>query len=178
MDQHLRETLLKRVPVFDGKMIKLRVDHVQLPNGKQATREVVEHPGAVAIIPVLPNHRIILVKQYRHPVEQITWEIPAGKLEGKEEPDICAERELEEETGYKAGELIKLTAFYTAPGFTDEIIHLYVARRLEQTAQNTDADEFIDVMVISHAEALAMVQRGEIKDAKSIIGILMVKEHM
>jgi ADP-ribose pyrophosphatase len=178
MDQHLRETLVDSVPVFDGKMIKLRVDCVQLPNGKKATREVVEHPGAVAVVPVLPDQRIILVKQYRHPVEQITWEIPAGKLEGKENPDICAERELEEETGYKAGELIKLTAFYTAPGFTDEIIHLYIARGLEQTIQNTDADEFIDVMDVSHTEALGMVQRGEIKDAKSIIGILMVKEYI
>lgn len=178
MEKHLQETLLDSVPIFAGKIINLRLDSVQLPNGKKTTREVVEHPGAVAVVPVLSNQHIVLVKQYRHPVGEVTWEIPAGKLESKEAPEVCAERELEEETGYRAAEIKKITAFFTAPGFTDEIIHLYIAEGLEQTAQQTDSDEFIDVMTVPHVEALAMVQRGEIKDAKSIIGILMTGAYL
>lgn len=178
MDKHLRETVLDSVPIFAGKVVKLRVDSVELPNGKKSTREVVEHPGAVAIVPVLPDQQIMLVKQYRHAVGEVTWEIPAGKLEAKEEPALCAERELEEETGYQATELIKTTAFFTAPGFTDEIIHLYIARGLKQTAQQTDPDEFIDVSVVPHSKALEMIQRGEIKDAKSIIGVLMARDYL
>lgn len=176
MDKHLRETLVDSVPVFTGKVINLRVDSVQLPDGKKATREVVEHPGAVAVVPILADGSIILVKQYRHPVGETTWEIPAGKLDTKEAPDLCAHRELEEETGYQADNIRKLTTFFTTPGFTDEVMHLYVAHDLRKTAQNTDADEFIDVLSISRVDALAMIQSGEIKDAKSIIGILMAGE--
>jgi len=178
MDNHLKETLLDSVPIFAGKFIKLRVDSVVLPNGEKTTREVVEHPGAVAILPVLPDQKIILVKQYRHAAGEVTWEIPAGKLEAKEEPALCAERELEEETGYRTTELIKVTAFFTAPGFTDEVIHLYIAQGLEQTTQKTDHDEFIDVSVVSHAKALEMIKLGVIKDAKSIIGILMARDYL
>lgn len=178
MDKHLREKLVDSVPVFAGKVLKMRVDTVLLPNGNKSTREVVEHPGAVAIVPVLPDRRVILVKQYRHPVGAVTWEIPAGKLEVKEDPDVCAERELEEETGYRASELIKVTAFFTAPGFTDENIHLYIARGLQETSQQTDHDEFIDVSIVAHSKALEMVKSGEIKDAKSIIGILMAEDYL
>jgi ADP-ribose pyrophosphatase len=178
IDKHLRETLLDSVPIFAGKVIKLRVDSVVLPDGKKSTREVVEHPGAVAIVPVLPDQKIVLVKQYRHPVGEVTWEIPAGKIDAKEEPAVCAQRELEEETGYRTAELIKVTAFFTAPGFTDEIMHLFIARGLKQTAQQTDHDEFIDISVMPHAKALEMIKLGEIKDAKSIIGILMARDYL
>lgn len=176
MDNHLREILLDSVPVFTGKVINLRVDSVQLPDGKKATREVVEHPGAVAVVPILTDGSIILVKQYRHPVGETTWEIPAGKLDTKEAPELCAHRELEEETGYQAGKMRKLSVFFTTPGFTDEIMYLYMAENLRKTAQKTDDDEFIDVLSISRADALSMIHRGEIKDAKSIIGILMAGE--
>jgi len=176
MDNHLRETLLDSKSVFTGKMINLRVDNVQLPDGKKAAREVVEHPGAVAVVPILPDGRIILVKQYRHPVGEVTWEVPAGKLDKKEDPEGCAYRELEEETGYKAKKMRKLTAFFTTPGFTNEVIHLYAAQDLEETSQKTDDDEFIDVMEISRADAMWMIRSGEIKDAKTIIGILMADQ--
>lgn len=176
MENHLQEKLLDSVPVFTGKMINLRVDSVQLPDGKKGTREVVEHPGAVAVVPVFPDGRIILVKQYRHPVGEITWEIPAGKLESKEDPELCAHRELEEETGFKAGKMRKLSAFFTTPGFTNEVIHLYAAEGLQESSQKTDADEFIDAIEVSRADAMWMIRSGEIKDAKSIIGILMADE--
>ena len=176
MDNHLRETLLDSKSVFKGKMINLRVDNVQLPDGNKAAREVVEHPGAVAVVPVLPDGRIILVKQYRHPVGEVTWEVPAGKLAKKEDPEGCAYRELEEETGYKAKKMRKLTAFFTTPGFTDEIIHLYAAQDLEEASQKTDDDEFIDVLEVSRADAMWMIRSGEIKDAKTIIGILMADQ--
>lgn len=176
MDNHLRETLLDSVPVFAGKIINLRLDSVQLPDGNKAKREVVEHPGAVAVVPILPDGSIVLVKQYRHPVGEVTWEIPAGKLESKEAPELCAYRELEEETGYRADTMRKLTAFFTTPGFTNELIHVYAAQGLRATSQNTDADEFIDALAVSRDEALRMIKSGEIKDGKSIIGILMAAE--
>lgn len=176
MDEHLLEKMLGSEKVFAGKMINLRVDDVQLPDGKKAKREVVEHPGAVAVVPVLPDGRIILVKQYRHPVGEVTWEIPAGKLDQKEAPELCAFRELEEETGYKAKKMRKLTTFFTTPGFTNEVIHLYAAEGLEETAQNTDEDEFIDALEVSRSDAMWMIRSGEIKDAKSIIGILMADQ--
>ena len=105
MSDQLTETFLTTERIYEGKIINLRRDMVRLPNGKEASREVVEHPGAVAIVPVLPDGRILLVRQFRHPVGQILLEIPAGKLDAGEDPDVCAVRELEEETGYRAGKI-------------------------------------------------------------------------
>lgn len=156
--------------VFEGKMINVRVDRVRLPDGKESTREVVDHPGAVVIVPVL-GEKILFVEQYRYPIEQVLLELPAGKLDPGESPEECAKRELEEETGYKAKKLSYLGKIFTTPGFTTEVIHIFAAEDLEKTAQNTDPDEFIDVKEVSIEEALSLLKNAEIEDSKTICAL-------
>lgn len=168
-----QEHVLATKKLFEGKIINLRVDTVILPNGREATREVVEHPGAVAIVPILEDGRILLVRQYRHAVGQMMLEIPAGKLDKGELPEECALRELEEEAGYKAGKLRKLVSIYTAPGFSDEIIHLYVADNLVPTSQRLDEDEFLHIEVHGKEEIRNLISKGHICDGKSIAALLM-----
>lgn len=156
-----------------GKILTVRHDVVKLPDGREATRDVVEHPGAVAIVPITAAGEVVLVRQYRYPVATPLLEVPAGKLDKGEPPEACAHRELEEETGYRAGSLEHLATFFTAPGFTDEKMHLYLARDLSQTAQNTDGDEFIDIEYYSGAQIKKLLADKEIIDAKTIIGLLM-----
>ncbi|EAX46606.1 NUDIX hydrolase [Thermosinus carboxydivorans Nor1] len=171
--QLLEEQLLKSTRVFTGKVIGLRVDTVRLPDGREATREVVEHPGAVAIVPVLSDGRIVLVRQYRHATRQVMLEIPAGKLAKGEDPDVCAARELEEETGFISRSLCKVATVYTTPGFTDEIMHLYVAQQLEPSVQRPDEDEFIQLEYYTKDELRAALQQGAINDAKTMLGLLL-----
>lgn len=173
MNDCLTEKIVHKTRVFEGRIINLRVDEVTLPNGSTATREVVEHPGAVAVVPVRSDGSVIMVKQYRHPAAKIMLEIPAGKLDVNENPDICAVRELEEETGYKAGNIQKLAAVYTTPGFTNEIIHIYMATDLKETKQNTDEDEFIDIEYYSPIQLKELAKAGEIDDAKTLLGLFM-----
>jgi len=146
---NLDEKFLSSKVGFAGKLLQLQVDTVMLPNGRKATREIIKHPGAVGILPVLEDGSMVFVKQYRYPVGTVIYEIPAGKLELGENPDECAPRELSEETGYTAKEWKHLTSIVTTPGFTDEVIHLYLARGLTKAEQHTDEDEFIDVVVFS-----------------------------
>jgi ADP-ribose pyrophosphatase len=169
----LTEHRLSSETVYTGKIITVRHDTVRLPDGREAIRDVVEHPGAVAVVPVTAAGEVVLVRQYRYPVARPLLEVPAGKLDKGEKPEDCARRELEEETGYRAGSLEHLATFYTAPGFTDEIMHLYLARDLKQTAQNTDGDEFIDIEYYSASQVKKLLAAKEIIDAKSIIGLLM-----
>lgn len=170
---NLREERLNSKIIFDGKMIKLRYDSVRLPNGKDATREVVEHPGAVAIVPRTDDGKFILVRQYRYAVGQELLEIPAGKLNSGEVPEIAAARELEEETGYIAKKLYKLTAVYTTPGFTNELMYLYLADQLQFSQQKLDEDEFINVETYSPSEVKALITKGLIQDAKTMVGLLL-----
>lgn len=162
--------------IFRGRILNLRIDEVELPDGKRAAREVVEHSGAVVIVPVLANGNILFVRQYRHPVSEFLLELPAGKLDHEgENLEECARRELLEETHHSCGSIEKLSAFYTSPGFCDEKIHLFVARGLRDTRPaklSCDSDEFISVADLTLAEALAMIQANEISDAKTILGIL------
>lgn len=169
----LHEELIETKTVFTGKVLKMRYDRVRLPNGREATREVVEHPGAVAVVPVTAEGKVVLVRQYRYPVKEVLLEIPAGKLDKGEEPEICAHRELEEETGFKAGRLEHLTTFYTGPGFTDEIMYLYLARDLTATAQRLDEDEFLAVSHYTEAEIKSLLAAKKINDAKTLIGLMM-----
>lgn len=171
--EKLSEKRLESQVVFYGKILKLRLDKVLLPNGHESTREVVEHPGAVAIVPRLPDGRIALVRQYRYPVEKILLELPAGKLDENEAPEECAARELEEETGYRAGQLEKLGTFYTTPGFSDELMHLYLAQDLVMTGQKLDADEFIKVEYYTRDELRTMLSTGVIADAKTMLGLML-----
>lgn len=175
-DLDLIEEKIGSEDIFDGVLLHVKRDTVKLPNGNTATREWIKHQGAAAVIPVLPNGDIILVKQYRYPIGRVTLEIPAGKLDSPDEnPLTCATRELSEETGYDAATYTKLTTLATTVGFSNEYIHLYLAEGLTPGAQHTDADEFINVVKMPLAEAVARVNDGSIYDAKSVTAILMAE---
>lgn len=164
--------------VFDGRVIKLRLDHVELPDKKVTTREIIEHPGATAVVAIDDQGRIPFVRQYRKPVEKYLLEIPAGKLEAGEAPELCASRELEEETGYTAGQISKIMTFYTTPGFSDEIMHLYLATDLKKGEQNLDFDEHIELFWHTLPEAMQMIYDGSIEDAKTIIGLMALSKSL
>lgn len=163
--------------IFDGNVISLRVDDVELPNGQTSKRELIQHPGAVAVIAVTKEKKIILVEQYRKALEKSLIEIPAGKLEPGEKPEVTALRELEEETGYTTDNLTYVTSFYTSPGFANEIIYLYLAEELEQMAEPPagDEDEFIELMELSLNEAKERVKNQQIQDAKTNYAILYLE---
>lgn len=169
----LEEKTLKTEHIYSGRIIQVQVDEVELPNGKTSTRELVKHPGAVAVIAITDDNKLVMVEQYRKPLEKVIVEIPAGKLEKGEEPALCARRELEEETGYECESLELVSSFYTSPGFADEIIHVYVAKGLKQkeNAAGLDEDEFVNVLEITLDEALEFIKEKRIFDAKTIFGV-------
>lgn len=169
-DKLLEETTLSTQSIFEGKIISLQVDTVKLPDGQTATREVVRHPGAVAVL-ALKGDKMLAVNQFRQPLGRCEVEIPAGKLERGEDPLEAAKRELQEETGYTCGSIRKLHSFYTSPGFADEIIHLYLAEDLVGGDMNPDEDEFIEMMEISLEEAYSLIQEERISDAKTILAV-------
>lgn len=144
---------------------------MQLPNGKTVTLDLVRHPGASAVVPLKKNGQVVLIHQYRHATGGYLYEIPAGKLSKDEAPEDCAIREVEEEVGYRVGRLQKLTSIFTAPGFCDEIIHLYLGTELTVTTQNLDEDEIIEIIELPFEEAMAKIINQTIRDAKSIIGL-------
>ncbi|MHB1334688.1 MAG: NUDIX domain-containing protein [Candidatus Humimicrobiaceae bacterium] len=178
MIKDLEEKKISSEKVFEGKIIKLFFDKVMLPNKKLATREKVWHPGAVAVVPLTSNNEIILIKQYRYPVEEVLIEIPAGKLDKDEAPGDCAKRELQEEVGAVGGNLVHLTSFHTTPGFSNEFLHLYLAINFEKKENNPDEDEFLQILSIPVKDCIDWVFEGIIKDAKIIIGILMANEYI
>ncbi|OEH93602.1 NUDIX hydrolase [Bacillus solimangrovi] len=167
------EKTLSSEQIFEGRIINLQVDEVELPNGKKSKRELVKHPGAVAIIPITREGKIVLVRQYRKPLEKMVVEIPAGKLEKNEAPFQTAERELQEETGYRCQALQYVTSFYTSPGFADEIVHLYYTDQLErlEVPLDTDEDEFVEVIEVTLDEAFKLVREKQIYDAKTAYAI-------
>lgn len=168
-DKELDEIRISGEEIYDGVLLHVKKDKVKLPDGKESAREYIRHPGAVAVVPVLDDGRIVLVKQCRYPLNTVMWEIPAGKLDhGAEDLEDCAKRELSEETGYEAKEWKFLCSIATTPGFSDEIIHLFEARGLTLHAQHTDEDEFIGVQAFTWEEINTMICRGELFDAKSI----------
>jgi ADP-ribose pyrophosphatase len=164
---------LQRQTIFEGKVVRLYVDKVKLPNGKEAEREVIKHSGAVGMVALDGEGWIFLVRQYRHATGEDLLEIPAGKLSPGEAPVDCARRELMEEVGFGAGEWLELSSFYTSPGFSDEMLYLYLGRNLEKGQAHPDEDEFLEVIHVPLEEALAMVARNEIRDSKSVAGITL-----
>ncbi|HEU4686256.1 MAG TPA: NUDIX hydrolase [Nitrospira sp.] len=160
--------------IYKGKVVTLDVDTVTLPNGVTIELEIVRHPGAAAVVPVKEDGTVVLVRQFRHAAGGPIYEIPAGKLNPGEDPKLCAERELEEEVGYRPSRLEFLSSIFTAPGFTDEVIHLYRASGLTKSRQRLDPDEVLEVVELPLAEAIAMVRRGVIRDAKTIVGLQLV----
>ena len=162
--------------LFEGKIIRLRYDTVRLPNGKEAGREIIEHPGGVGIIAVDEKMNVLMVRQYRRPFDRLCLEIPAGKLNYGEEHYDCGVRELEEETGVKAGRFEYLGVFYPSPGFCKEVLHLYLATELVPGKPHLDEDEFLEVETYPLSKLVEMVMNGEIHDGKTILAILMANE--
>lgn len=169
----LEEKTLKRQEIFSGKVISLFVEDVELPNGNHSKREIIKHPGAVAILAVTDDHKVLMVEQFRKALEKTIVEIPAGKLEKGEEPELCARRELEEETGYVCKNLELLTSFYTSPGFADELVHVYLATGLtkKENSAGLDEDEFLNLEEVTLEEALQYVKEQKIYDAKTIYAV-------
>ena len=163
--------------VYTGRVINLDVDTVRFPNGSIGELEMIRHPGASAVVPFLSDPRgddpeILLIRQYRYAAERYLYEVPAGRLDPEEPPDLCARRELREETGCEAERFEHLFTMYTTPGFTDEKIHVFMAVGLKRGENAREADEFIEVETMPLSRALSLVERGEIQDAKTALGLL------
>ncbi|HET9476160.1 MAG TPA: NUDIX hydrolase [Dehalococcoidia bacterium] len=172
------ERVLESRRLYDGRIMVLRVDTVLMPNGREATREIVEHAPVVAVVPVDENGDVVLVRQYHLATGDVMLEVPAGLVDEGEEIEAAAQRELQEEIGYRAGHLERLAGFFVSPGFCTEFIHVFLALGLEQSDLAADEDEDITVERVPLAEAARLVETGEIRDAKSIVGILMARERM
>jgi len=160
--------------IYKGKVVVLNVDRVTLPNGATVDLEVIRHPGAAAIVPMKDDETVILIRQFRHAVGGFIYEIPAGKLHPGEDPRDCAARELEEEIGYRASSFELLTSIFTAPGFADEVIHIYKGTGLTKGRQKLDHDEVLNVVELPIEKAIAQIQDGTIRDGKTIVGLQAV----
>jgi ADP-ribose pyrophosphatase len=169
--------VIKRKKIYQGKVINLSVESVVLSEQK-VDMECIQHPGGAAVVPLLSDAAVVLIKQYRYAIGATIWEIPAGRLEPGENPQDCAVRELEEEVGYTATAIVKLTDCYSAPAYCTEVISIFLATGLVPGKQLLDADEIIEVVTVPLAEAVAMVERGEITDAKTIIGLLLAQNRL
>jgi ADP-ribose pyrophosphatase len=169
-------TLKRREFIHNGVVFDLIVDHIEYPSGNGSVREVAKHPGGAVVVPVFDNGDVLMIKQYRYPIDKFIYELPAGKLDPEEDPEDCARRELEEETGYKAERLAKLTAFYTTPGFCTEKLHIYLAtglQKLESGQQLEEGEASISIETIPLKQALDMIESQEIVDGKTIVGLFL-----
>lgn len=172
------EKTMKSEKIYEGKIVNLRIDTVELPDKKYSKREIIEHPGSVGIIPIKEDGTVILVEQFRKPIEKSLLEIPAGKIEINEEPKETALRELVEETGYIANKMEYISEFYTSPGFSNEKIYLFLATELEFDKENPGEDEYIDIKKVKIEDLINMINRGEIIDSKTIIGIFYAEKYI
>jgi ADP-ribose pyrophosphatase len=167
------ERVINSQPIYDGRLVRFRVDTIELPDGRTTIREIVNTPGAVTIIPLTADHRVRMVRQYRSAVGEYLLELPAGTLRPGEPPEEAAARELAEETGDRAAHWKYLTSFYTMPGVCNEIIHLFLATGLMPGSTNHDLDESIEVVTLPIEQTLEMIRSGQIRDAKTIVGLLV-----
>ncbi|MBI5670345.1 MAG: NUDIX hydrolase [Chloroflexi bacterium] len=174
----MHETILTTKTVYQGRVVTLDVRRVRLPDGQEQQREVVRHQGAVALVALDEQQNVLLVRQYRSGAQQTMLEIPAGLLEPGEAPEVCAARELQEETGFKPARLEHLGGLHPTPGYTTEYIHLYLATGLSEARLTGDADEFIELLRLPFAEALALIERGAITDGKTLVGLLRVARRL
>ena len=172
----LKETFVSRQEIFHGRIVDLRVDTVRLPNGHLTTREVIDHPGGVAVVAIDENDNVLTVKQYRYAFKTVLEEIPAGKLERGEDPAAAARRELSEETGLTADHWRKLTVLETTPGFCNERIHLYLATGLHAGKTHPDEDEFVCTLRMPLSDAVQKVMDGTFRDGKTALALLMVQQ--
>ncbi len=174
----MKETKLSSTHIYQGHVIKVEVDEILLPNGKQSKRDVIRHPGAVGIVAVDDDGNVLLVRQHRYPVAKDLLEIPAGTLNPNEDPLVCADRELREETGYQPVTLVPIGGIYMAPGYTDEYLHLFYASKVVLEPLAPDDDEFLALERVPFGEVLAMIEDGRIEDSKSITGLLKVARRL
>lgn len=171
---HLREEKIDGETIFEGRIVRLEVDRVRLASGGESVREVVRHGGAVLLVPITAAGTVLLVRQHRYPTGEVLLEVPAGTLERGEDPVACAHRELDEETGFSADELIPLGEFFSAPGFCDELLYCYAARGLRPGhGLEGDHDEKLEVVELSAADALAAIESGAIRDCKTLASLLL-----
>ncbi len=170
--EHLREKLVSRTPVFDGRLLHVYRDEVELPDGHRAGREVVHHRGAVGVVPIAADGRVVLVRQWRHAVERALWEIPAGTRDEEEDPANTARRELEEETGYTAASWRPLGQACVSPGYSRELLWFFLAEGLTEGSTSTDPDELIDVRLFTPPEILQLVAAGA-TDLKTLAGLAL-----
>ena len=173
---HLEEKTLSSEQKFDGRVVKLFVDQVELENGTKATREVIKHPGGVCILPLDGDNNVLMVRQFRYPTHRVLLEIPAGKMEYGEDHRECGLRELKEETGCTCDEFTYLGNLIPTPAYDNEVIHMYLARGLHSGEQKLDEDEFLDVEKIPLEKAVEMVMNNEIADAKTQLALLKTKQ--
>jgi ADP-ribose pyrophosphatase len=164
--------------VYTGRLLKIDRDRVLLPNGGTTDLEMVRHPGAAAVVPFVSDDEILLVRQFRYATQGFIYEVPAGTLNQGEAPEACAAREVQEEVGHRAGRFEHLASIYTTPGFTDEVIHLYIARDLQPVPQQLDHDEVLTVERLRFAEAIAMIRDGRLVDSKSICALLLARDRL
>lgn len=177
-DVIMNHKLLKRETIHKGVVFDLIVDHIEYPSGNGSVREVAKHPGGAVVVPVFDNGDVLMIKQYRYPIDKTIYELPAGKLNPGEDPEHCARRELEEETGYKAIHFEKLTVFYTTPGFCTEQLYIYLATGLTElpAGQNLEkGEESISLQRVPLKKAMDMIQEGTIVDGKTIIGLFLAE---
>ncbi len=169
----LTETVIGTERIYEGRVVSLRVDTVRLPSGRESRREVVEHSGAVAVVPMQDEKTVLLIRQFRLPAGRAILEIPAGGMDEGETPEVCARRELAEEIGLVPGRLVPLYSCYLAPGYSTEIIHGFLALDLREAPEDPDEDELVEVVPMPIEEAIAAVATGEIADAKTIAGLTL-----
>jgi len=177
-DKHLEEQQIGSEAIFKGRLLDIYRDTVELPDGSESTREYTRHPGAVAMIPILPDGRIMLIRQFRYPVNKVMIEIPAGKLDPSEDYQSTAERELVEEIGFRAGKLTLLGEIDPCVGYSDEHMWICLAEDLVIAKNNPDQDEFIELLPVTRTEALNMATDGRITDVKTIIGIMWADRYL
>ena len=171
----LKEEMVSQQTVYEGIIVNVRRDKARLLDGRIANREVVEHPGGVAILPLFDDGTVSLVRQFRYPFQEVVAELPAGKLERGEDHRLAALRELEEEVGASCGRLTYLGCLYSSPGFSSEVLHMYLAQELTEGACHPDEDEFLSVERIPFSALVEQVRQGEIKDAKTVALVLKAK---
>jgi ADP-ribose pyrophosphatase len=170
--------LIQSTPIHQGRVFSLRQDEIRLPDGKTSRLDIVYHPGAVVLLPVDPEGRILFIRQYRHSAGEVLLELPAGTMENEEEVEACALREIREETGMMAGQIEKIGEFFLAPGYSTEFLYIYLARDLRPDPLPGDDDEFIQVEPLQVDQAYMLAETGQIRDAKTLATLLLARAHL